>query len=198
MKTLTMTHFKALKWILWYIKGIVDFGLFYGYSNNFELVGYSDSDCAGDMDDRKCTTSFVFYMKDTTFTWGSKKQSIVTLSTCEAEYIATTSCVCYSIWLKRLLKELWMPQEKDIEIYVNNSSIIALAKNPIFYDSKYIDTRFHCLWDCIANKKVEVKYVKTQDKVTYIFIKPLKYDVFIKIRDVLGVMEKSSLGGCWK
>ena len=106
MKTLTMTHFKALKWILRYIKDTVNFGLFYGYSNNLELMGYSDSDSARDIDDRKSTTSFVFYMEDTTFTWSSKKQSIVTLSTCEAEYIATTSCVCYSIWLKRLLKEL--------------------------------------------------------------------------------------------
>ena len=88
-----------------------------------------------------------------------------------------------------------MPQKKHIEIYVNNSSIIALAKNPVFYDrSKYIDTRFHYLWDCIANKKVEVKYVKTHDKVTDIFIKPLKCDVFIKIRDVLRVTKKSSLG----
>jgi hypothetical protein len=39
-----------------------------------------------------------------------------------------------------------MPQEKHIEIYVDNSSVIALAKNPVFYDrSKYIDTRFHYL-----------------------------------------------------
>jgi hypothetical protein len=199
MKTLTMTHFKALKWILRYIKGTVNFGLFYGYSNNLELMDYSDSDSARDIDDRKSTTSFVFYMEDTTFTWSSKKQSIVTLSTCEAEYIATTSCVCNSIWLRRILKELWMPQEKHIEIYVDNSSVIALAKNPVFYDrSKYIDTRFHYLWDCIANKKVEVKYVKTQDKVTDIFIKPLTYDVFIKIRDVLGVIKKLSLGGMLK
>jgi len=54
-----------------------------------------------------------------------------------------------------------MPQEKPTEIYVNNSSVIALAKNLIFHDrSKYIDTRFHHLRDCITNKKIEVKYVK--------------------------------------
>jgi hypothetical protein len=44
MNTSTMTHFKALKLILRYIKGTVDFGLFYIYSNSFELVGYSDGD----------------------------------------------------------------------------------------------------------------------------------------------------------
>jgi len=77
---------------------------------------------------------------------------------------------------------------------MDNSSVIALAKNQVFHErSKHIDIRFHYLRDCIANKKVEVKYVKTQYQVADIFIKPLKYDVFIKIRDVLGVMKKSSL-----
>jgi hypothetical protein len=109
METPIMTHFKALKRILRYIKGTIDFGLFYSYSNSFYLVGYSDSDWAEDMDDRNSTTGFVFYMGDTVFTWSSKKQSIITLSTCEAEYVATTSCVCHSIWLRRLLKELRMP-----------------------------------------------------------------------------------------
>ena len=43
MKTPTMTHFKALKRILEYIKVTVDFGLFYDYSNSFELIGYNDN-----------------------------------------------------------------------------------------------------------------------------------------------------------
>ena len=74
---------------------------------------------------------------------------------------------------------------------MDNSSVIALAKNPMFHDkNKYIDTRFHYLRDCITNKKVEVKYVKTQDKVANIFTKPLKHDVFAKTRDMLVVIIK--------
>ena len=89
-----------------------------------------------------------------------------------------------------------MPQEKPTEIYVDNSSVITLAKNPIFHDrSKRIETRFHYLRDYIANKEVEVKYAKTQDQVADIFTKPLKYDVFIKMRDVLEVMKKLNLRG---
>jgi len=80
MKIPIITHFKALKQILRYIEGTFDFGLFYGYSNNFELVGYNDSDWAGDMNNRKSIIYFVFYIGDITFTWSSKKQSIVTLS----------------------------------------------------------------------------------------------------------------------
>jgi hypothetical protein len=87
-----------------------------------------------------------------------------------------------------------MPQERSIEIYVDNSLVIALTKNLVFHDrNKHIDTRFHYLRDYITNKEVEVKYMKTQDQVANIFTKPLKYDVFIKMRDILGVMKKSSL-----
>jgi hypothetical protein len=68
MKMLTMTQFKALKQILRYIKGTVVFGFFYGYFSSFKLVSYSDSDWIGDMDARKRTVCFVFYIEDTTFT----------------------------------------------------------------------------------------------------------------------------------
>ena len=111
---------------------------------DFKLVGDSDGDWVGDTDDRKSTTGFVFYMGDTAFTWTSKKQPIVTFSTCEAEYVIATSSVCNAIWLRSLLKELQMLQEEVTKIFVDNKSALALAKNPIFHDrSKHIDTRFH-------------------------------------------------------
>ena len=138
--------------------------MFYDYSNSFDLVGYSSSDWAGVMGDRKNTTSLVFYMGDTTLTWSSKKQSTVILSICETEYVATTTCVYHSIWIRRLLKELRMPREKPTKIYVDNSSAITLAKNQVFHvRSKHIDRRFYYLRDCITNKEIEVKYVKTQN-----------------------------------
>ena len=80
--------------------------MLYSTSKDFKLVHYSDSDWVGDTDDRKSATSFVFYMGDTTFTWTSKKQPIVTLSTCEVEYVVAASSVCHAIWLRSLLKEL--------------------------------------------------------------------------------------------
>ena len=92
-----------------------------------------------------------------------------------------------------------MPQEKPTQIYMDNSSVITIAKNLVFYDrSKHNDIIFHYLRDCIANKEVEVKYVKTQDQVTNIFTKPPKNDVFIKMRNTLGVMKKSNLRGMLK
>ncbi|KAG6414490.1 hypothetical protein SASPL_127292 [Salvia splendens] len=85
MENPTTSHFKAAKRILRYLRGTIDYGLFYSHTNDYKLVGYSDSDWAGDNDDRKSTSGYVFYIGDTAFTWMSKKQPIVTLSTCEAE-----------------------------------------------------------------------------------------------------------------
>ena len=87
-------------------KGTLHYGLLYSPSKDFKLVRYNDSNWVRDTDDRKSATIFVFYMGDTAFTWTSKKQPIVTLSTCEAKYIAATSSVCHAIWLRSLLKEL--------------------------------------------------------------------------------------------
>ncbi|KAK2985747.1 hypothetical protein RJ640_005447 [Escallonia rubra] len=116
----------------------------------------------------------IFYPASAAFTWTSKKQPIVTLSTCEAEYVAVTSTVCHAIWLRSLLKELSFIQDESTQIYVDNKSAITLAKNPVFHDrSKHIDTRYHFIRESIAKKEVQVKFVKSKDQVANIFTKPL-------------------------
>ena len=66
------SHLKAAKKILRYIKGIISHGLHYYCSESFKLRAYSDSDYGGDIDDRKSTTGFVFFLCDTAFMWSSK------------------------------------------------------------------------------------------------------------------------------
>lgn len=95
--------FKAVERILHYLKGIIDYDLLYSFSNEFKLVGYSDSNWVGDLDNRKSTINY------TTFTWSSNKKPTMTFTTCEAEYVNVTSCICHVIWLKMLLNELFMP-----------------------------------------------------------------------------------------
>jgi hypothetical protein len=113
---------KTTKRILGFVKGTSSYGLFYLSSQNLEITGYSDSDWAGSLEDIKSTTGFVFFMGETTFTWTSKKQSIVALSTCEAEYIAAVSCVCHAIWLRKLKEDLQQKHSKATRIFVDNKS----------------------------------------------------------------------------
>ncbi|GKD75512.1 retrovirus-related pol polyprotein from transposon TNT 1-94, partial [Tanacetum coccineum] len=92
MEEPTTKHLKIAKRILRYIKGTVDYGMFYSTSEDFKLVVYSDSDWAESKDNGRSTLKFLFFLGNNAFTWSSKKQPIVTLSSCEADYLAATSC----------------------------------------------------------------------------------------------------------
>ncbi|XP_070014192.1 secreted RxLR effector protein 161-like [Nicotiana sylvestris] len=186
------THLKVTRRILRYLKSMIAFGLFDSSSSDFNLVRFYDSDYGGDIDDRKSTTGFVFFLGDYVISWGSKKQSIVTLSTYEAEYIAATSCTCHTIWLRRLLKELNLPQIDATKICVDNKSAQTLVKNPMYRDrSKHIDTWYHFIRECIAKKEVELKFVKSHNQVANIFTKLLKLKDFQRLRSNLGMKKKN-------
>ncbi|KAH9800564.1 hypothetical protein KPL71_000708 [Citrus sinensis] len=82
-------HWIAVKRILRYIRGTSDVALCYEGSE-FTVRGYVDSDFAGDLDKRKSTTGYVFTLAGAAVSWVSKLQTVVALSTTEAEYMAAT------------------------------------------------------------------------------------------------------------
>ncbi|XP_024163997.1 uncharacterized mitochondrial protein AtMg00810-like [Rosa chinensis] len=93
----TEHHLSAAKRVLRYLKGTIDFGIFYKKGEMSELVGFTDSDYAGDLDDRRSTSGYVFMLSDGAVSWSSKKQQIVTLSSTEAEFVAAAGCACQAI-----------------------------------------------------------------------------------------------------
>lgn len=111
----------------------------------------------------------------------------MTLSTCEAEYVAANSAVCHAIWLRNVLKHLGFLQENHTEIYVDNRSAIALAKNLVYHErSKHINTHYHFIREHVKNKEVELFLCKSQDQLADIFKKPLKNDLFNRMKKMLG------------
>ncbi|XP_074337698.1 uncharacterized protein LOC141674898 [Apium graveolens] len=132
----------AAKRILRYIKGTLDHGLFYTHSQNPKLVGYSDSDYGGDLDDGKNTSGYAFHNGSGIFSWSSKKQQTVDLSTCEAEYIAAAVCTCQAMWLVYILGELNLVEEGPVQIYVDNKSAISLTKNPVAANTSILNIIF--------------------------------------------------------
>eukprot|EP00253_Pinus_taeda_P006314 PITA_06314 len=99
-------HWQAAKRILRYVKGTKRFDILYNVLEHSDLVGYTDSDWAGSVDDRKSTSSYVFHMDSGAISWASKKQPIVALSTTEAEYVAATAAACQAVWMRRMLRSL--------------------------------------------------------------------------------------------
>jgi len=102
----TTSHLVATKRILRYVKGTSNHGIQYSKNQSGELIGYSDSDWSGDKDDRKSIATYVFMIENASFSWSSKKESVVALSSCEAEYIAASMTACQAQWINMLLMEL--------------------------------------------------------------------------------------------
>ncbi|XP_074374849.1 secreted RxLR effector protein 161-like [Apium graveolens] len=107
MEAPTTKYQQAVKHILRYIQGTVDHGLEYEKTGSKRVViGFSDSDLACDIGDRRSTGGMCFYLDGNLVCWASQKQGVIALSSCEAEYMAATTAVCHSIWLRGLLAEL--------------------------------------------------------------------------------------------
>ncbi|KAH9707030.1 Integrase catalytic domain-containing protein [Citrus sinensis] len=124
-------HWIAVKRILRYIRGTSDVALCYGGSE-FTVRGYVDSDFAGDLDKRKSTTGYVFTLAEAAVSWVSKLQTVVALSTTEAEYMAATQACKEAIWIQRLLEELGHKQQK-ISVFCDSQSALHIARNPAFH-----------------------------------------------------------------
>jgi hypothetical protein len=152
MKEPRASHWAAVKQILRYLARTVNFGCVYKKLNSTEpmLVGFSDNDLIGDIDDQKSTSGSVFLLGTSLVTWASQKQRVVALSSYEAEYIASASVACQGIWLSRLLGELLGVKAPKVKLLVDNRSTIVLGNNPHHHDrSKHIDTRYHFVRECV-------------------------------------------------
>ena len=105
------------------------------------LIGYSDSDWAGDHDDRHSTTGNVFLLNGGIVSWLSKKQAVVALSTSEVEYVALSHAAQEAVSLQRLLNEIGDVQEKVV-VMEDNQRAIALAKNLVSHSRTKLHYRY--------------------------------------------------------
>ena len=97
-----------------------------------EIHGFVDVDWAGDLDQRRSTSGYVFSLFGGAVSWMSKRQSVVVLSTTEAEYIAATHASKEAVWLQRLCSTMGLLQQA-IRIDYDSQSAILLAKNPAYH-----------------------------------------------------------------
>ena len=181
-------HWTAVKRIMRYLKGTVDFGLQYDRKGPAECIGYSDSDWAGDINDRKSTSGYVFQICGTAVSWRSKKQNCVALSTAEAEYMALASASQEAIWMQKLLGNLDKKQVQPIEIYEDNQSAICMAKKPQFHGrAKHVDIKYHFIRELVEKGSVTLTYCPSEDMIADMLTKGLSKDQFYKIRTMAGI-----------
>lgn len=181
-------HLKAAKRVLRYVKGTCDFGIKFTRSKEFKLVGFSDSDWGGSIDDMKSTSGYCFTLGSGIFSWSSKKQEIVAQSTAEAEFVAATSAVNQALWLRKILIDLNLEQEASTEILVDNQAAIAISQNPVFHGkTKHFNIKLFFLRGVQKDGAVTLVYCRTEDQIADVFTKPLSVSKFEFLRSKLGV-----------
>ncbi|KAH9687275.1 hypothetical protein KPL70_014703 [Citrus sinensis] len=178
----------AVKRILRYIRGTSDVALCYGGSE-FTVKGYVDSDFAGDLDKRKSTTGYVFTFAGAAVSWVSKLQTVVALSTTEAEYMAATQACKEAIWIQRLLEELGHKQQK-IPVFCDSQSALHIARNPAFHSrTKHIGVQYHFVREVVEDGSMDLQKIHTKENLADVLTKPINTDKFVWSRSSCGLAE---------
>uniref|UniRef100_A0A2N9GG47 CCHC-type domain-containing protein n=1 Tax=Fagus sylvatica TaxID=28930 RepID=A0A2N9GG47_FAGSY len=151
------------------------------------VVGYVDADYAGEVDDRRSTTGYVFTLSGGPICWKSTLQSIVAMSTIEAEYMAVAKAAKEALWLKGLVKELGLNQG-GVQMHCDSQSAIYLAKNQVYHArTKHIDVRFHKIRELIVTGDIVLEKVHTLENAADMLTKPVTTTKFKHYLDLVNV-----------
>lgn len=180
-------HWNAVKRIMRYLSHTKHLGILYSKCESLNLIGFSDSDYAADIDTRRSTSGYIFKLANGSITWMSKRQTCVSLSTTEAEYIAACLAVKESIWIQKLLCDLGYANN-SVPIYMDNQSAIKLVRNPEFHcRTKHIDVKFHFIREKYDNHEIDVMYVCTRNQIADLLTKALPKERFEYLLADLGL-----------
>ena len=184
-----------------YLIGTKEEGLLFGSASMLNLEAYADADFAGlwgveEPSDPTCVksrTGYVIRLGGCPLVWKSKLQTLIAVSTMEAEYIALSMCMRELIPLRRILGELNDVFEFKLEgalakstVFEDNASAVQLAMMPKMTPrSKHIALHYHFFRRHIEDGKVEVKHVSTDNQIADIFTKGLGDTKFEKLRKLL-------------
>ena len=120
-------------------------------------------------------------------TWGSKKQTSISLSSTESEYVAMADAAQEVTWLQNLLEDLGYRQQGPTKLYGDNNGALAIAKNPQYHKrTKHFDTRNHYIRQKVKESEIEIEYCPRAEMTADIFTKALPKPKFQLHRTELG------------
>ena len=130
----------------------------------------------------------VFKMGGAIVNWCSKRQATVARSSTESEYVALSAAAQECIWLRRLLQDFGLGDNKPTTIFEDNTGAIELSKNPKFHNrTKHIDVAHHFTRERVISNELSVVHCPTEDMVADVMTKGLGRVKFEKFRDAMGV-----------
>lgn len=202
MHSPTVNHWSTVKRILRYLKGTSTHGLLIQHHSGTTLHAYTDSafnnlsafsdaDWAGCPDDRRSTGGYAIYIGSNLISWSARKQKTVSRSSTESEYKALADTVAELTWLQTLLNELRVPMKKVPTLWCDNLGATYLSANPVFHArTKHVEVDFHFVREKVAQGRLSVQFISTEDQIADIFTKPLSSQRFLDLRNKLQVAHR--------
>eukprot|EP00253_Pinus_taeda_P012048 PITA_12048 len=171
-------------------RGTSDYGLCYqgrpGLDRVLDIRGFVDADWAGDLDQRRSTSGYVFNLIGGAVSWMSKKQSVVALSTTEAEYMEPLMQARKSLVAEIVFK--YGVSKGSYKDRLRQQSAIFLAKNPAFIQTQSnIDVQYHFVRDMIEDKKVLLVKVDALKNTADALTKSVSSEKFSWCRETMGI-----------
>ncbi|GJY03720.1 ribonuclease H-like domain-containing protein [Tanacetum coccineum] len=181
-------HFAALKRVMRYVKGTLDFGLHLYASATTSLVGYTDVDWAGCPSTRMSTSDYCVFLGDNLLSWSAERQHIISRSSAEAEYRGVVNVVTETAWIHNLLRELHSPLSTATPVYCDNVRAVYMSANPVQHQrTKHIEFDIHFVRDMVTAGHVRVLHVPSRFQYTDIFTKGLPSAFFEDFHSSLSV-----------
>jgi transposase InsO family protein len=169
-------HMAAARRVLAYLGGTRELGLRYapgGEGAALDLVGFADASFADDERSSRSTAGFVFTLGGTAVAWRSKLQSLVTLSTAEAEYVALSDACKVVVVLQRTLAFLGF-DVRPVPMHEDNASALRLTVDPSAAQrTRHIAVRFHHVREQVAGGTIVIVAVPTALQRADLMTKPL-------------------------
>ncbi|GKD53439.1 ribonuclease H-like domain-containing protein [Tanacetum coccineum] len=172
-------HFAALKRILRYVRGTVDFGLQLYASATTSLVGYTNVDWVGCPSTHKSTSGYCVFLGDNLLSWSAKCQHALSRSSAEAEYRVVANVVVETAWLRNLLCKLHPHLSTATLVYCDNVSAVYMSVNHVQHQrTKHIEIDIHFVCDMVTAGQVRVLHVPSRYQYADIFTKGLPSALF--------------------
>lgn len=167
-------HFKAVKRILRYLRGTLDYGMNFTRRSKFLLEGFSNASWGSDADDRRSTSGYCVFLGGNLFSWSSRKQQVVSRSTAEAEYRSLAHVTAEMVWIQSLLSELGASIKGKALVWCDSSAAVAVAGNPVMHSKfKHVELDLFFVRETVANRLFQVGHVPSKEQIADVLTKPL-------------------------
>ncbi|KAK2407746.1 secreted RxLR effector protein [Trifolium repens] len=184
-------HWHAITRVFKYLKGTLNYGLSYmGFPSVLE--GYSDASWINNVEDSSSTSGWVFLLGGGAISWASKKQTCITSSTMESEFVALAAAGKEAEWLRNLVYEIliWPKPISPISIRCDSSATLAKAYSQIYNGkSRHLGIRHSMIRELIMNGVISIEFVRSQQNLADHLTKGLARDLVQK--SVIGMGLKS-------